>query len=217
MPGRAASSPSVFGVSGLKTPYTGPPTPSTTPDLEGPALKKILLANLRTRMENGGSGSKAAEVGLRFKKWEPLDEADNPATEPIPKAHDADDPALLNNDDHEADNFDPVDVDLALPDPPAELVQEEPTDLLLASDEASVVFDSSHNDVEAQEPTISPPLGRPSLRRTTSLPNIPLGEQSDANDSRSSSANKYTYRQEKDQRRRSMWEASGWTFVSCEG
>ncbi|BGP35798.1 hypothetical protein JCM10296v2_007650 [Rhodotorula toruloides] len=233
MPGRAASSPSVFGVSGLKTPFTWPPTaPATTPDLEGPALKKILLANLRARMANGGSGSKAAEVGLRFKKFavwnawnrrpqEPLDEGDELAAELTSEAHDAYHLALVNNnnnEDDDADNLDTVGHDLALPDPPADLVDEvEPTDLLFASDGPNGVHDPSYDGLGAEPSTTAPAPTRPALRRTTSLPNISLGEHSDAVDSRSSSSGKYTYRQEQDQRRRSMWEASGWTFVSCEG
>uniref|UniRef100_A0A0K3CUI9 BY PROTMAP: gi/647402561/emb/CDR48794.1/ RHTO0S20e01508g1_1 [Rhodosporidium toruloides] n=1 Tax=Rhodotorula toruloides TaxID=5286 RepID=A0A0K3CUI9_RHOTO len=224
MPGRAASSPSVFGVSGLKTPYTWPPTPPTTMELEGPALKKILLANLRTRMANGGSGSTAAEVGLRFAVWnawnrrpqEPLDEVDEPEAEPAPEVHGAYDSALFSDDDDDADNPDTVDDELALPDPPAELVNEgEPADLLLASDGSSGTLDPSYDGFEAEPSTAAPPLARPTLRRTTSLPNISLGEHSDAGDSRSSSSGKYTYRQEQGQRRRSLWEASGWTFVSC--
>ncbi|KAK4331065.1 hypothetical protein RTBOTA2_006534 [Rhodotorula toruloides] len=207
MPGRAASSPSVFGVSGLKTPYTWPPTPPTTMELEGPALKKILLANLRTRMANGGSGSTAAEVGLRFAVWnawnrrpqEPLDEVDEPEAEPAPEVHGAYDSALFSDDDDDADNPDTVDDELALPDPPAELVNEgEPADLLLASDGSSGTLDPSYDGFEAEPSTAAPPLARPTLRRTTSLPNISLGEHSDAGDSRSSSSGKYTYRQEQD-------------------
>ncbi|BGP28021.1 hypothetical protein Rt10032_c14g5359 [Rhodotorula toruloides] len=225
MPGRAASSPSVFGVSGLKTAYAAPSAHRTKAELEGSALKKVLLANLRARMATGGSASKAAEVGLRFKKFavwnawnrrpqEPLEEVNEQEADPAAEAHVIYDELPLNE-NVGAGAVDTVEVGLPLPDPPAELVDEwEPTDLLLASDEASAVFTSLFNDGESQETTASLKSGRPRLRRRTSLPNISSGERSDSRGSRSASSSKYAYRREEYQRRRGMWEASGWTFVT---
>ncbi|GAA5927378.1 hypothetical protein JCM3775_002530 [Rhodotorula graminis] len=82
MPARAASSPAVFGVSGLRTVYEAPVVERREREereqvtqqqqqqqLEGPALKKALLLNLRARMASDGGTSKGAEAGLRFKKW----------------------------------------------------------------------------------------------------------------------------------------------------
>lgn len=72
MPARATSSPAVFGVSGLRTVYEAPPVgverAHEQVELEGPALKKALLLNLRARMASDGGTSKGAEAGLRFKK-----------------------------------------------------------------------------------------------------------------------------------------------------
>lgn len=73
LPSRANSSPAVFGVSGLRTVYEAPVVEQRqqqqgTVELEGPALKKALLLNLRARMASDGGTSRGAEAGVRFKK-----------------------------------------------------------------------------------------------------------------------------------------------------
>lgn len=113
--------------------------------------------------------------------------------------------------DSAADGLDAVVANASLP------VDREPTDVPFNSDGSGTILETSYGDEDINEAASSPPLARPALRRTTSLPDISLGERSDPGPSPALSAGKYTYRQEDDKRRRSMWEASGWTFVSCGG
>ncbi|GAA5854957.1 hypothetical protein JCM9279_003587 [Rhodotorula babjevae] len=89
MPARAASSPAVFGASGLRTAYEAPshvPAQEQHVELSGPALKKALLLNLRARMASDGGTSKGAEAGLRFKKWVVWNAWRTRAHEPQPQA-----------------------------------------------------------------------------------------------------------------------------------
>ncbi|GAA5836258.1 hypothetical protein JCM11251_001445 [Rhodosporidiobolus azoricus] len=72
VPIRSASSPAWLGQRIPLYEVSPPPAMTEEPkqvELEGPALKQVLLKNLRSRLASEGGTSKAGEAGLRFKKW----------------------------------------------------------------------------------------------------------------------------------------------------
>ncbi|GAA5883994.1 hypothetical protein JCM6882_002095 [Rhodosporidiobolus microsporus] len=69
-PTRSSSSPAWLGQRAASVfEVAQPEPPQALVELEGPALKQVLLKNLRARLTAEGGTSKAGEAGLRFKKW----------------------------------------------------------------------------------------------------------------------------------------------------
>ncbi|BGP52075.1 hypothetical protein JCM10450v2_008046 [Rhodotorula kratochvilovae] len=226
MPSRANSSPAVFGASGLRTVYEGPPAAQQQEELEGPALKKALLTNLRARMASDGGTSKGAEASLRFKKWAVwnawrIQTQDPPYVEETPaldtsssaESDTGTDLGYLGFADHdaldEADNSLLSGID-ALPTPPEDyaglaeqsdgLVEEPATISPL-----SLLLLPEPEPASAQEESlVLPPLARPPMRRTASLPNVGL-------------AGYVAEEQGHAQPRMGTWEVLRPGAVACEG
>ncbi|GAA6020759.1 hypothetical protein JCM10207_002014 [Rhodosporidiobolus poonsookiae] len=231
--GRSFSSPAILGLRPpVLEPFQSTTAEQASPALEGPALKQLLLRNLRERLASEGGTSKAGEAGLRFKKWVVWNSFTRRQRYEPPTDPDLDlvgegffagtfdgDTSLETDDDLMEGEFDFG----ALPVPPESLLPLQPEDAPTAEEEEPLAAfstylvadeDDAPSSVAEQDTTprsLAPE--RPGLRRTASLPNVPLSRHTLSCDSTSS----------RHDAQAGTVDAGGWTavgagrVVACEG
>ncbi|GAA5938490.1 hypothetical protein JCM1841_006041 [Sporobolomyces salmonicolor] len=196
LPLRSASSPASIGHFRPAPPPDEPPRAAE--QLTGPALKQLLMSNLRARLASEGGTSRAGEAGLKFKKWVVFN-----AWQSRTKQHLCNDVELEDDDDdlpfdssllddHEDGNPDSVsaaaeDLRLALGSDSLEsedglfTIGGQMLDLTLPTPPASSAdpigtappTNYTYSPTPASPDPVSPSPSRPGLRRSATSPTLP--------------------------------------------
>ncbi|GAA5897756.1 hypothetical protein JCM5296_000873 [Sporobolomyces johnsonii] len=197
LPLRAASSPASIGHGPAPSPDE-PPRAAEQPT--GPALKQLLLSNLRARLASEGGTSRAGEAGLRFKKWVVFNAWQSRTKQHLcddVELEDDDDDLLFDSsllDDHEDGDREPAPTsaeDLYLPlgsdslesDDGVFTIGGQMLDMMLPTPPASsadpilpaIPTNYTHSPPPASHDPVSPSPSpsRPGLRRSATTPTLP--------------------------------------------